>query len=593
MKTLAAELAYFLRGRARRNLRFLFLYMAFVTALILGFAFIFRHLMWALEAREFSLTSSIYWTITAMSTLGFGDITFHSDGGRLFSMIVTMSGVLFLLILMPFWLISMFFGPYLEERLRYRPPLEVPEDTRGHVVICGWDQVTRTVAANLRAAGHGYVLIESDYNSVLRLEEEGITVIYGIPTDAEVLERARVALASFLIANMSDTDNANLVLTVRSLCPTAIVAVTTEPERTDLMKVAGADQVVALREILGGYLAVRATTRGAMSHVVESLGELLFAEIPAHGTRFSGQTLNEAGIREATGASVIGIWQRGRFSLPQAKTTVTDDMVLMLAGTKEHLEKLERLVGETSESDLIIILGYGTVGRAAAGFLSRNAVDHVVVDRDFQQIRPTAAQDEQSITGGDSPDVRYGSLIGVVQGDASRKAVLQQAGIGRAHGLLITTNDDGTNVFLTLACRQLNPHIRIVARANREENVSELYAAGADFVVSHSSVGASIVTNAIEGRKTIFLTEGVHIFWRPVPKVLEGATLSWSNIRALTGATVIAVEDGDGRLDLSVGPETVLHKGMTLLMVGSPASETAFSARSRDEGRPHLPGGQT
>ena len=158
---------------------------------------------------------------------------------------------------------------------------------------------------------------------------------------------------------------------------------------------------------------------------------------------------------------------------------------------------------------------------------------------------------------------------------------MQKAGIDRAHGLIITANDDGTNVFLTLACRQLNPHIRIVARANREENVSELYAAGADFVVSHSSVGASIVTNVIEGRKTIFLTEGVHIFWRPVPKVLEGATLSWSNIRALTGATVIAVQDGDGKLDLQVGPETVLRGGMTLLMVGSPASETAFSTRSR------------
>ncbi|NLT36351.1 MAG: potassium transporter TrkA [Gaiellales bacterium] len=582
MKTLAAELAYFFRGRARRNLRFLLLYVAFVTGLILGFAFLFRHLMLTLEGRDYSLTSSIYWTITAMSTLGFGDITFHSDGGRLFSMIVTMSGVLFLLILLPFWLISMFFGPYLEERLRYRPPLQIPEDTRGHVVICGWDPVTRTVAANLRAAGHGYVLIESDYNSVVRLEEEGVSVIYGIPTDAEVLVRARVAQASFLIANMSDTDNANLVLTVRSVCPTAIVAVTTEPERTDLMKVAGADQVVALREILAGYLAVRATTRGAMSHVVDSLGELLFAEIPAHGTRFSGQLLSETGIRESTGASVIGIWQRGRFSLPQAKTLITDDMVLMLAGTKKHLETLERLVGETSESDLIIILGYGTVGRAAAGFLGRNSVDHVVVDRDFRQIRPLGAQGEQPVTSENMPDLHVGTPVQVVQGDASRQAVLQQAGIDRAHGLIITTNDDGTNVFLTLACRQLNPHIRIVARANREENVSELYAAGADFVVSHSSVGASIVTNVIEGRKTIFLTEGVHIFWRIVPRALEGATLSWSNIRVLTGATVIAVQDGDGRPNLSVGPDTVLRKGMTLLMVGSPASETAFSARSRD-----------
>ena len=118
-------------------------------------------------------------------------------------------------------------------------------------------------------------------------------------------------------------------------------------------------------------------------------------------------------------------------------------------------------------------------------------------------------------------------------------------------------------------------------RANREENVDEIYAAGADFVVSSSSVGASILTNAIEGRKTIFLTEGVHIFWRSVPSSLYGVTLARSNIRAETGATVIAVQVGADEPDLDIGPDTSLEKGQTLLMVGSPSSETAFSERFR------------
>ncbi|MFH0915049.1 MAG: NAD-binding protein [bacterium] len=581
MKTLAAELAYFFRGHAKRNLKVLLLYVAFLIVLVLAYAFLFRYLMWRLEGREYSLITGVYWTVTAMTTLGFGDITFYSESGHVFSMLVTLSGVLFLLIILPFGAISLFIAPWMEERLRYRPRLSLPDDARGHVIICGWDPVTRTVARNLRATGLSYVIVESDYEQVARLDEEGVQVVYGIATDAVVLERVKVAQARALVANLSDTDNANLVLTVRSLCETPVVAVVTEAERVDLMEAAGANQALALRDILGGYLAVRATTRGAMSHVVDSLGDLLFAEIPAHGTPFTGLTLAEASIREATGASVIGIWERGRFALPRPETRITAGMVLLLVGTRPSLETLERLAGETAGDDLVIVIGYGTVGRSAAGYLARNNVPHILVEKEFERIKP--------IDGCGLPDRSQEDLAGagaslvrkVVEGDASRRATLEEARIQEAMGAIVTTNDDGTNVFLTLACRQLNPRIRIVARANREENVSEIYAAGADFVVSYSSVGASMLTNAIEGRKTVFLTEGVHIFWRAVPGSLNGLTLARSHIRALTGATVIAVQEGDAEPELAVGPETVLREGTTLLMVGSPSSETALSEHFR------------
>ncbi len=500
-------------------------------------------------------------------------------------------------------------------------------DTQGHVVLCGWDSVTRTLAANLKATGVEYVTIESDYQRVMRLDEEGVRVVYGIPTDARVLERVRVEQALALVANMSDTDNTNLLLTTRSICDTPVVTVVTEAERADLMQSAGASHTVSLREILGGYLAVRATTRGAMSHVVDSLGDLLFAEIPAHGTPFCGQTLTEARLRSRTGVSVIGIWERGRFTLPRPDTRITDGMVLVLVGERENLETLEQLIGESSGDDLVIVLGYGTVGRAAAGFLADHKVHYVLVDKDFEQIRPidvcalsvqqnpgpagmtsvvasetaetetpvgeasaenvgSTAEDTVARIGGGDPTQPLETAASlpasrVVLGDASRKATLLEAGIREARGLIITTNDDGVNVFLTLAGRQLNPHIRIVARANREENVSELYAAGADFVVSHSSVGASILTNIIEGRKTVFLTEGVHIFWRPVPPELDGVTLAQAHLRATTGATVIAVQTGDADPNLRIGPDTVLRAESTLLMVGSPESETTFSERYR------------
>jgi voltage-gated potassium channel len=563
MKGFASILGYFFGRRGGRHIRALLLYVLFLVLIIVGYSLLFQHYMLELEDRQYSFVSSLYWTITAMSTLGFGDITFHSDPGRIFSMVVTISGVFFLLTLLPFAAISLFFAPMIEKRLRYRPRLRVPDSMREHVILCGWDPVIQALAGSLTAAKRAWVTVEADYEQVVRLDAEGESTMYGVPTDADVLNRAGVERARAVVGNMSDADNINLALTVRSHWNTPMIAMVADPAHAELLQAAGADQTVALREILGGYLAVRATTVGTMSHVFDTFDELLFAEIPAHGTVFSGQTLAEADIRAKTGASVVGMWERGRFTLPRPDNRITDGMLLVLVGTREHLDNMGRALGETTQDDRVIVVGYGAVGKAAAGFLRANGVDHVLVDLPHVDT-----------AGAESPFTKK-----VVHGDASRREVLEEAGIDEARGLIVTTNDDGINLFLTLACRRINPHIRIVARANRGENVAELYAAGADFVVSHTSVGASILTNIIEGRKNVFLTEGISVFLRAVPRSLAGASVSSSGIRAHTGATVIAILGPDSTPDLEIGPHTFLRGGSTLVMVGGPDSEKAFVGR--------------
>ena len=55
----------------------------------------------AYEGRQESWLTGVYWTLTVMSTLGFGDITFHSDIGRVFSVFVLLSGIILLMIMLP------------------------------------------------------------------------------------------------------------------------------------------------------------------------------------------------------------------------------------------------------------------------------------------------------------------------------------------------------------------------------------------------------------------------------------------------------------------------------------------------------------
>ena len=80
------------------------------------------------EGRSYSWATSVYWTLTTMTTLGFGDITFESDAGRLFSVVVLLSGSAFLLVMLPFVFIQFVFIPWMDERDRRRAPCAAGSD---------------------------------------------------------------------------------------------------------------------------------------------------------------------------------------------------------------------------------------------------------------------------------------------------------------------------------------------------------------------------------------------------------------------------------------------------------------------------------
>jgi len=562
VKFIASELAYFLRGRARQNLRVLAGYIGFLVTLIWVYAFLFTVLMREVEGRDYSLIAGLYWTITAMTTLGYGDITFSTDLGFLFSVLVTLSGVIFLLIVLPFGVISLFLAPWIESRMRYRPTLRVPATMRDHVLICGIDAVTRAFVRKLQERSIPFYLVTPDYEQALRLEEdEGLPVILGDPSDAEVLRKLHVESARLLVGNLGDMANTNVVLTARALCQVPIVVLAEAPENAEFLRLAGANHSIPLKKILGRQLALRATTRGALAHVIDSFGQLKVAEIPVFGTPFLGMTLAQAGIRERTGLAVVGIWERGSFTVPTVTTVLSEGAVMVVVGTRDHLQAFQRLTGEDPEEDFVLILGHGRIGCAAASFLERKPVPFVLVDREVS----SACEEHVAVVG-----------------DATSRTVLKGVGLERARGVIVTTNDDGANIFLTLAVRHQHPHIRIVARANREADVEQLYAAGADFVVSSASIGMNILLNVLENKETIFLAEGIQVFRIPVPSALDGKTLQDSRLRTVTGCTVIALEHGETEPPLLMpSPDTVLEQGMNMILIGRPEQESHCRATLR------------
>jgi len=562
MKFLPAQLTYLLQDRpAQRNLRLLggFLFLLLILFITYGILF---HILMAAEGQEHSWLSGFYWTLVVMSTLGFGDITFQSDIGRAFSMVVLGSGVLFLLIVLPFTFIQFFYAPWLEAQSSMRAPRQVPEKTEGHVLLTMFDPVTAALAERMRYERRAYYVLEPDLARALEMHDQGISVVLGDRDDMETYRRLRADHAAMVVASGDDYLNTNIAFTVRELTERVpIVSFARAPESVDILELAGSSHVLQLSEMLGRALARRAMGGDVRANVIGRFGELIISEAAVMGTPLVGLTLKESRLREVTGLTVLGLWERGRFEPAGPESVMNATTEIVLAGSERQLARFTELVAIYSAVEApVLILGGGSVGRAAARALQEREIPFVIVEKDPAQV-------------GEDPS-RY------VLGSAADLRTLQRAGIDRAPTAMVTTNDDATNIYLTIYCRRLRPDMQIISRATLDRNVSTLHRAGADFVLSYASMGANAVYNLLDQEDIIMLAEGLNLFRHPTPASLVGRPLAQSGVREETGCSVVAVTRG-GKMLVNPPPDLPLpgEPGEEMILIGTTEGERRFLSR--------------
>ena len=157
---------YFRQRQVLLLVRFLGVFVLFVAAYSVLF-----HVFMAREGHTYSWVTGLYWTITVMSTLGLGDVTFTSDVGRVFTLVVILSGVVFLLVLLPL--------VFMRGQSAARVLRELPKDTRGHVILTQYDAVTSAVISRLTQYRSRYVLLVPELAEALRLHDLGLQVVMG------------------------------------------------------------------------------------------------------------------------------------------------------------------------------------------------------------------------------------------------------------------------------------------------------------------------------------------------------------------------------------------------------------------------------
>ncbi len=288
-------------------------------------------------------------------------------------------------------------------------------------------------------------------------------------------------------------------------------------------------------------------------------------------------TMGGVGYREIHPMGPVGqAWTMlvivaGVGALGFAVVTVTDFMVEgHFSGFVEGRRMDKRIAGMSVHN---VVAGLGRVGSVVAEEFEAAGLPFVAIDGDEAALARAKARG-----------------WAWVRGDATEESTLQQAGIERAGSLTIALNSDAANVFVALTARGLAKDLFIVARATTPSAESKLLRSGADRVITPTEIGgrrmaAMVMRPAVVDFLDVVSHEhGVDLKLEQI--VLSdgdpwvGRTIGGAHIRSTTGAYVLAIHQADGVDNSNPDPDTTMHAGDNLVVLGTEQQLRALADRA-------------
>ncbi|PSP97618.1 metal transporter [Halobacteriales archaeon QS_4_70_19] len=535
-------------GPQRRRI---LVYLVGLLTIVVLYALAYQASLSLFEGRQVSFPKALLTVVESFTTTGYGEDSdlWTTTPVQLLLISMQLTGVALIFLALP-----VFLAPWVEEQLSQTAPTSV-DDLSEHVVLAGFSSRGEALVDELEARGRPYVIVEPDRDRANELyAETEMPVIHGDPKLTRTLRATNADLAQAVVADIDDQANASIALAAGALDDEVV-------EDYDLAayhQYAGADAVFSPRHLIGESIAhkVSAGIRPEPDESVQLDEDFDIAEFPVHsGSELVGVTVAESGVRERTGANIIGAWFRGEFvSPPPPDASIDGQTILVAAGREPQLEQLKELTrsharGVGADGSRVVLAGYDEVGST-----TRRELDPAV---------PTTVIDLEEKEGVD------------VVGDVTDAETLERADMGTAGTIIITVSSDTTTVFATLVIRELYPDVEIIARADATESVRKLYQAGADYVLAVATVAGRMLASTILEEDIVSFDQQVEIV-RMDAGALAGQSLAEADVRARTGVTVIAVERG-AEFRSDIGPEFVVEPGDSLIVAGIDRDVNRFS----------------
>ena len=548
MQSLIGQLYHFFKNRiSQRNLKLLISFVINLSGLIVFNVVVFLYLM-KLEGQDYNFWNGLYWILTIFTTLGLGDIVFTSTIGHIFTIWVLVSGMTALFVLTPYVLYQFF-------QSEARAPRNLYSGTKDHIIIIGYNMITQALIEYFIRTGQTYVLIIPEIREGLQLHDKGLSVVVGDIYDDETYKNVRIDSCLMVVTAGNDMANSNIALTIRENNVSVPIIATSSPGQEKILKAAGCTYVLVPDMMIGKSLTRRILTGDAIAHPVGVFEKFIIAESSMANTPVIGKTLKEANLREICGINVIGIWDRGQYHHAGADTIIRKNSILVLAGDREQIDTYNALFCIYNVSDpAVVIIGAEKISAPVARELEKRQINYEILN--ILQIDSGPVDEEKN---------RVTNL----------EKLLQQMMLKKITTAIITTENDDMNVFITLSLREMRPDIQIISRTISEMNVSTLYRAGADFVISYATLGASAIANIIRGGDLLILTEGLNILKLDTPGKLTGKMIKESAVRQKTGCSIIAIQFNDSFI-VNPGPEEILPKKSKIFIIGNIEAEKQF-----------------
>ncbi|MBM4446741.1 MAG: potassium channel protein [Chloroflexi bacterium] len=295
-----------------------------------------------------SFMDSLYMTITTITTVGYTEVHPLSTAGRIFSIILILTGVgtaFYILTTLVQYMLEGEFGIRIGRR---RMEAKIRR-LNNHFILCGYGRVGQAIANILKQQEAKFVVIERDREAVNRAQQAGYLTIHGDATKDESLRQARIDSArGIIIALGDDADIIYTTLAAQELNATLpIVARANNEDAERKLQQAGAHRVVA-PEIIGGARMARLALRPQAVEFIETVlfgreKQLLVEEIETgEESPLVGSTIKEIEER-FPGVRILALKKRDGALVPNPSpnTTVTQASSLTAFGTIEQLRAIE------------------------------------------------------------------------------------------------------------------------------------------------------------------------------------------------------------------------------------------------------------
>jgi voltage-gated potassium channel len=291
----------------------------------------------------------LYMTFITISTIGFTELHTLSNQGRIFTMLLFITGIGVIS-----YIASQTTQLLFEGELFYKRAMKKRlKKMEHHYIICGYGRIGERIANVLKSAGLPVVVVDNNESSIERLKEDKMPFVDGDAEDEDTLLEAGIDKAKSLICTLSsDQDNVFTTLLARDLNPKLFILVRTN-ETTNKNRVlrAGADKVISPYEI-GADRMANVILRPHVDQFVDSITKYTMQDhtfdeaLIVEGSVLAEKSISEINLRTQYGVLIIAIIPKGdklQFN-PDSSSQINVGDSLILIGDLKQIDKFRKEV---------------------------------------------------------------------------------------------------------------------------------------------------------------------------------------------------------------------------------------------------------